>query len=334
MMRKIILFILVCVVVGLQSCFKKEDKVTPHPMGDLKSDVIPMTDTYINQIYFSLDSGKIVSSNVKTIFDLGFECSPKGWRVILNTSNFMKATDLGAVAFGQPHDTIGYKMWFDRSDGNPDSTAIGQWFTLSGNDTVSNNHVYALSRGLDEAGNPLGLYQVIFDSLKNNTFYFRYAPLSGGAGAAGRVIKDPALNYLYFSLVTGDVKAMEPPKATYDLLFTQYTTLLFTDEGIPYPYLVTGVLINRNLVGVAVDSTSAFSTITREQARTMNFSDAMDAVGWEWKLYDFGTGVYTIQSNLNYVIRGVSGYYFKLRFVSFYNQDGLKGYPKIEYQQL
>ncbi len=333
-MQKGILFFLVIVLFGLQSCFKKDDRVAPHPIGDLKTDTIPMTDTYINQVYFSLDSGKITSSNVKTTFDFGFECSQKGWHIILNTSNFMKATDLGAVLFGQPYDTIGYKMWFDRSDGNPDSTAIGQWFTITGNDTVSNNHVYAISRGLDEAGNPLGLYQVIFDSLKNNVFYFRYAPLSGGVGSAGMVVKNPEVNYLFFSLVTGTVMEMEPPKATYDLLFTQYTTLLFTDEGIPYPYLVTGVLTNRYLVGVAVDSTSDFFTITRDQARTMTFTKSMDAIGWEWKAYDFGTGVYTIQPKLNYIVLGASGYYFKLRFVSFYNKDGLKGYPVIEYQQL
>lgn len=308
--------------------------VAPHPRGDLKTDTISMTENYLYQVYFSLDSGREVRSNIKTLFDLGFECSNAGWHVILNTSDFMKVADMGEVALGQAYDTAGLKMLFDKSDGNPDSNAIGQWFDVSGTDTVSNGHVYAISRGLDELGNPLGLFQVKFDSLKNNTFYFRYAPLRGGAISSGAVSKNPGVNYLYFSLASGSVLPVEPPKETYDLLFTQYTTMLYTDQNIPYPYLVTGVLLNRNSVEVAVDSTADFLAITREKALTMYYSRAMDGIGYDWKYYNFSTGVYTIRPNLSYVIHAVSGNYFKLRFAGYYNKDGLKGYPVIEYQKL
>lgn len=328
-------FLLIIVLaLSLQSCFKKDDMVAPHPRGNVQTDTIPMTENYLYQVYFSLDSGKIVSTNVKTLFDLGFECSQAGWHVILNSSNFMKVADLGVVTFGQAYDTSGVKLHFDKSDGNPDSTAIGRWFDISGNDTISNNHVYAVSRGLDEQGNPLGIYQVIFDSLQNDTYYFRYAPLSGGAATTGMVAKDTAVNYVFFSLKTGAVITVEPPRQTYDLVFTQYTTLLFTEQGIPYPYLVTGVLLNRYQVEVSVDSTADFFGITRAKALTMHYSTALDAVGYDWKFYSFVTGVYTIRPNLNYIIHTVSGQYFKLRFVGFYNKDGLKGYPMIEYQLL
>jgi hypothetical protein len=334
MMKTGTLLLIMIMAIILQSCFKEDIMVTPHPRGDVQTDTIPMTENYLNQVYFSLDSGEIVISNVKTTFDLGFECSPVGWHIILNTSNFMKAADLGEVAFGQAYDTTGLNMNFDKSDGDPDSTAIGQWFNISGTDTISNHHVYAVSRGLDELGNPLGLYQVIFDSLRNDKFYFRYAPLKGGAGSPGVVEKITGTNYNYFSLKTGLVVAAEPPAKLYDLLFTQYTTLLFTDEGIPYPYLVTGVLLNRHIVAVAVDTTANFLDINRDLALSLNYSKAMDVIGYDWKFYDFNSGVYTIRPNLNYVVRNVSGFYFKLRFTAFYNKDGLKGYPVIEYQRL
>jgi hypothetical protein len=333
-MRKATILLLFLMTLVLHSCFKEDEMVAPHPRGEVKTDTIPMTENYLYQVYFSLDSGKTVKTNVKTSFDLGFECSRSGWHVILNTSDFMKAADLGKVEFGQPFDTAGLQLRFDKSDGNPDSTAIGEWFSISGADTTSNGHVYAVSRGLDELGNPLGLFQVIFDSLKNNIYYFRYAPLHGGQASAASVAKDPDVNYLFFSLKTGSVVNAEPPKPDYDLLFSQYTTLLFTDQGIPYPYLVTGVLLNRNQVKVAVDSTADFATITSEKAMTMTYTTALDAIGYDWKFYSFTTGVYTIRPNLNYVIQSVSGLYFKLRFVGFYNKDGLKGYPVIEYQQL
>jgi hypothetical protein len=308
--------------------------VEPHPRGDVQTDTVPMTENYLHQVFFSLDSGKMVKTVVKTTYDLGFECSAQGWLVILNTSNFMKAADLGEVPFGQSYDTTGLKMHFDKSDGNPDSNAVGRWFTLHGTDTVGNNHVYAVSRGLDELGNPLGLCQVIFDSLKNNTYFFRYAPLKGGPATHGTATKDPSVNYVFFSFKTGAVVAVEPPKETYDLLFSQYTTLLFTSEGIPYPYLVTGVMLNRHLVVAAADSSADFSSITRDKAMTMDFTKALDVIGYDWKYYNFTTGVYTIRPNRNFVIRGISGFYYKLRFIGFYNGSGLKGYPVIEYQRL
>ena len=66
----------------------------------------------------------------------------------------------------------------------------------------------------------------------------------------------------------------------------------------------------------------------------LNYYGALDAIGYDWKFYNFTSGVYTIRPNLNYIVHGVSGFYFKLRFVGFYNKDGLKGYPVIEYQKL
>jgi hypothetical protein len=334
-MRHIAALLLILIVaLVVQSCFKEDEMVTPHPRGEVKTDTIPMTENYLYQVYYSLDAGKIVPSEVKTAFDLGFECSSSGWHVILNTSDFMKVADLGKVVFGQPHDTAGLQLRFDKSDGNSDSTAIGKWFTIDGQDTISNNHVYAVSRGIDELGNSLGLYQVIFDSLKNSIYYFRYAPLQGGAGFSGFVTKVPEVNYSYFNLKTGTIVNAEPPKQNYDLLFTQYTTMLYTDQGIPYPYLVTGVLLNRYNVLAAMDSTTDFQTITHDEALTLTYSKSLDKIGYDWKYYNFNTGVYTIRPNLSFVVHGGSGFYFKLRFVGFYNKEGLKGYPVIEYQQI
>jgi len=246
----------------------------------------------------------------------------------------MKVADLGEVLFGAAYDTTGLKLSFDKSDGNPDSTAVGTWFQVAGSDTISNNHVYAISRGLDELGNPLGVYQVIFDSLQHGIFYFRYAPLSGGTVLHGSVMKDNQYNYIFFSLKSGQIVAPEPPKAVYDLQFTQYTTLLYTDQNIPYPYLVTGVLVNRTGITVAVDSSAGFQSITKDFAVAKTYSGALDAIGYDWKYYSFTSGLYTIRPNLNFIIRNHQDTYYKLRFVGFYNGDGLKGYPMIEFQKL
>ena len=330
---KLVIFMLAAL--AFHSCFKKDEMIAPHPRGNVQTDTIQLTPTYINQVYYNLDSGNMVSSDIKSSIDLGFECNQAGWHILLNTSDFMKVADLGMVTLGEAHGTTGLIWLFDKSDGTPDSTAIGEWFSVKGKDTVSNKHVYAIDRGLDEVGNDLGKYQVQFDSLKNNSYYFRYAPLKGGSVQSGVILKDPTVNYLWFSLKSGSVQHTEPSKQAYDLLFTQYTTLLFTDQGIPYPYLVTGVLSNRVQVEVAIDSIHDFFGITKDIALGQLYSRSLDAIGYDWKiLVSTSTGSYTIRKNRTYLIHGVSGAYFKLRFIGFYNKQFQKGYPSFEFEKL
>jgi hypothetical protein len=333
MIRRIFIFLPV-VAFLLTSCFKKDDPITPHPRGNAWVDTIPMTYDYRYQIYFKLGSQSQVSKNLKTDTDLGFECATGGWKVILNTSDFMKAADLGVRTFGQVQDTA-HAVWkFDKSDGNPDSLAFGQWFVVNGTDTVTNQHVFAVDRGLDEAGNALGMYQVIIDSLKHGVYYFRTATLKGANLKSCTVAKDPSVNFMWFALPSGTIKAVEPPNTSYDLLFTQYTTLLYTDLGEPYPYLVTGVLSNRNGIVVAVDSTDSFESIELQTIQGKNFSAALDAIGYDWKYYSFETSSYTVREKLVFIIRDLDGIFYKLRFIGFYNKLGEKGYPVIEYQAL
>ena len=40
------------------------------------------------------------------------------------------------------------------------------------------------------------------------------------------------------------------------------------------------------------------------------------------------------KDNINFVIRDFEGKYYKMRFIDFYNSQGLKGYPKFELEEL
>jgi hypothetical protein len=122
---------------------------------------------------------------------------------------------------------------------------------------------------------------------------------------------------------------------SWDLLFTQYTTLLFTDEGDPYPYLVTGVLTNYDFVEVAMDSIVDFENIDLNYAMGLEFSKNQDAIGYDWKELqgdvNSGSVYYEIVEGRNYIIKNRFGLYAKLRFISFYNNEGKKGYPSFQY---
>jgi hypothetical protein len=63
----------------------------------------------------------------------------------------------------------------------------------------------------------------------------------------------------------------------------------------------------------------------------------LDAIGYNWKTFGgFGnaTGDYQIFSNFNYIIKDSKSMLYKMRFISFYDDQGRKGSPKFEFRRL
>ena len=344
-MRKISFLIFVLPLL-LTSCFKEDERVTPYDRGDKITAVIPMTEIengndirlYKNQVYYKLSDSAIVSSNDKTSWDLAFDATDKGCKIWLNTANFMLAGQTETTNLSEVNSAAGLAMQFDPSSGNPDSTVLRNWILISENDTSYSEKVYVIDRGYDEAGNLLGYRKIKFDSLTNNRYYFTYSNLNNTGLTQTFVLKETGYNKVYYSFQTGQQLQPEPAQTAYDLLFTQYTTLLFTNEGDPYPYLVTGVLLNPFATEVAFDSTFLFDELDLVSASNLLYTTQADRIGYNWKDVqgDVENGVvsYVVNPNWNYIIRTQNDELFKLRFVSFYNHQGVKGFPTIEYQRL
>ena len=341
-MRSIYILIL-GILVFFTSCFKEDEKVTPHDPGDLETVSIGMTQTYKYQVYFDFSSGTIISQNTKSDYDLGFACADTGWHIILNTASFMLAANTISTDFDALIDTTGMDWKYDKSDGNLDSTAIGNWRYPNADSSgfLYTNHVYVLNRGYDELGNELGLRKIVFIDMKSGIYSFRYANIDGTNENTFSVEKRPDMNFTYFSFKEGGKQLdLEPPISDWDLIFTQYTTLLYTDIGDPYPYLVTGALSNRTGIAVTRDTLNNFFELDRDDAIFFDYTNYLDEVGYDWKDIEgdvtSGNLTYVIVPNLSYIIRDHDGFYYKFRFISFYDLDGSgeKGYPTFEYQRL
>ncbi len=333
-MRKIIyLIIFFATMFSVTSCFKEDERM---PASELQTSTIEMNQYYQYQAYFDLVKGEVVAQNDKNDWDLGFECADSAWHIILNTSEFMVAGNTGMKDLSVVSDTTGLKWKFDKSDGNPDSTAIGKWLIINGADTTYTNDVYVINRGYDHLGNLRGLKKIIFMKADFSGFTFKYSDMNGNNPTEFRITKREGLNYTQFSFENGGQQVdFEPMSDSWNLFFTQYTTLLFTNEGDPYPYLVTGVLLNYGKEEVAVDTVQNFENIDLSYASSLTYSKAEDAIGYDWKALkgdvNSGNVYYEIVKGRTYLIRDESGIYFKLRFVSFYNNVGDKGYPSFEY---
>ena len=278
---------------------------------------------YDYQIFFNLQNNQIVSQNLKTEWDLGFEASFNGWRIILNSSNFMKVAELTGILFEDLNSEVGLTWKYDNSIGISEETAIG--------DYRNKNNFYVVDLGVDKDGSSFGYKKIEIDTVTNYFFRIRSANLDNTNDTLIEINKDNDFNFVYLSLLTNSILEIEPIKDAWDLLFTRYTTKLISGNDT-IPYGVTGVLINYLAdTEVALDTISNFSNIDYDMIGNYYFSNHQDAIGYDWKAYD---GQYTVNPEKNYIIKNIQDNYFKLRFIDFYDENGLKGSPKFEVQKL
>jgi len=334
-MIKNALYILIASLL-LTSCFKEDNPLPEFPM---QTTTIPLGKYYKDQIFFNLAGNKQVKTVDKNTYDLGFQCGDSSWHIRLNTAAFMMAGNSGKTAFEQVTDTTGLDWRFDKSNGNIDSTAIGSWITINGNDTSYTNDVYVINRGYDHLGKVRGLQKMKFLHVDSTSYQIQYCDMNGDNLSSFTVQKKPSSEYSWFSFDDGGTAIdVEPLPSTWDLLFTQYTTLLYTNDGLPYPYLVTGVLSNYGKVEATMDSTMTYDNIDLNYARSKKYSFARDFIGYDWKAVqgdvNSGNVYYDIVEGRTYLIKTQEGVYFKLRFINFYSETGEKGYPTFQYDVL
>ena len=307
----------------LFSCDMGEIPVPPHETGDVLISEIEMGEDYRYQSFFNLFNNQIVSQNIKTDWDLAFENSIEGWRIFLNSSKGGAAWKISDEGF-QNIPEINFANWeWDSPNGDIDSNAIGDYRNQS-------NH-YVIDRGYDYEGNHLGYRKIRIESVDSYGYSLRYASLDNGFDTIVWVAKDQNVAKTCFSFQTHKVISIQPTSDNWDLFFTQYTNLFYNPLT---PYLVAGVLTNYPHVIVAVDTINDFSTISYDMIESYDFSEAQDMIGYNWKTYNYQSGTFSINADINYIIKDVNERYFKLHFIDFYNSDGVKGYPKFEYQEL
>ena len=212
---------------------------------------------------------------------------------------------------------------WDNPNGNLDSTAFG--------DYRNKNGFYVYDRGFDLSGNSRGHKKILIDSINNFSYQIIYSNLDNSEPYSFTVNKDNSVEFICFSFDSNSIKNIQPSSNDWDLLFTQYTHL-YSDTTTP-AYLVTGVVLNSEVI-VAEDNSFSFEEINYSMIDQLNFTSNNDAIGFDWKEYNFDAGIYTVNSNLNYIIKDRQQRYFKLRFTDFYNSNGDKGCPTFEIQEL
>jgi hypothetical protein len=309
------------VLLGFTSCLKEDTPVLRPEAGEAVTLSVDMSANYKYQIWFDLGTESMVKTSLKTDWDIAFDSDANTNHVYLNSAKMMQAAR-SPLTFEATESAAGLTFRPDLSEGNPDSLAFAGWQV---------GDVYVIDLGTTETGSLLGYLKIELLGTNGSAIHFRYAALNGSNERTAAITKNDLYNQVAYSFNAHQSLLAEPPKTEWDIVFTQYTKMFYE----PFtPYLVTGVLINPNGVEVSTDSTTAFNNITSERLTNYVFTNQLDAIGYDWKYYSLDESLFTILPEFVYLIKDTEGIYYKLHFIDFYNEQGVKGSPKFEMQRL
>ena len=296
------------------SCEKEEIPINQHLAGEIITNQIQMESDYRNQIFYNLENNSNASENIKTSWDLSFHFTEDNKYILLNSANYMKAV-VRSAPFDSVFDVTNLDWQFDNPNGIQYGTVIPK-IELS-------SDIYIIDRGYSLNGGSRGYRKFKIESVSSDIVTIRYSNLDNSNEGISQIINNN--DYVLQSFSFDD--------KSWDLLFSQYTH--FFNDSLNPTYLVTGVLTNYlNGVSVAVDTINNFLDINLSLVESYNFSQKQDVIGYNWKYYNFEDNLYSIYDDISYIVRNVDGLYYKLHFIDFYDQNGIKGFPKFEVQAL
>ncbi len=158
--QNILLALVLSAVLG--SCFKEKKLKAPAHGGSDQTQQISMGENYTTQLFYSLETNKVISTNSRFAYDLMFDCNPGTFHIWLNTAKMMCALNTNKTNFAAAsmQDTAGQNWVYERGSYNTDSSAMGNWYSSLSSQPVSANNVYLINLGVDSNGNNIGFAKI------------------------------------------------------------------------------------------------------------------------------------------------------------------------------
>lgn len=308
------------------SCEKEEKPYVLLPPGEATVQMVNMGSDYSKVIFYNLNKESFTVEELGN-WDLALDASATGFRALINGGFGIQVSPSGDTNFSKVFDEKLVDWKWDSPSLTLDSTAIGDWSTEA---FVPTKEVYIVDRG---EKNTIQRYVKMQLVEVNSDFYLiRVASLDGSSEYTHRVNKNPNVSFVYLHFNNGPVELFEPPKEEWDFMFTRYRFIYYDMEPI-VPYEVNGVILNPNQVTVA-ETRVNWDSVTFEMTNDLNYTSKRDFIGFDWKFYDFSKEAYITDVNRILIIKSHTGKVFKLRFIDFYDDLGVKGAPTFEFLRL
>lgn len=324
-MKKIVFALLG--VLLLTGCLKEELPIRKPAQGNGISTIeqVNIGKEYGKQIYYRFEDSTIVKVVDRNTWDLGFENKADGFHVIINNGRGGGLRKTNKKDFTKVMNDNTVDWGYDRPSWNLDSTFIGDW--------RGDSSIYVFYLGINPDGSALDKYKFRMLDVSDTEYRFEYCKLTETTPIQVTLTKKEGYKFSLFSFLTNrDVTTEGMPKdADYDVCFRTYTYIY--PDGIPY--LVVGCLLNPvQTEAKQVVEKNDFNQVNYQDAISGDYSSSVDKIGFDWKEYGFDVTYYTVYPQKNYIVKTQKDNYFKLHFLDYYDDSGLKGAPKFEFQPL
>ena len=302
-------------LVVFTSCLK-EKPIERITNGELQTVQVNMGDTYQLQIFYDLENLEIIDTKDKDAWDLAFSGSDTSNHVILNSAKIMGAAFIPNTSLTDSLSTSGVTWVYEHHEGDGALSPFHDWENKTG--------VYLINGGFNHLGQnqPNHALQL---ALVNGALEVKYRRLNQQEIRTVTIPKMSNYNFYALNFANQNLHECEPPKNTWDIVFTVYTHIFDNNHA----YAVNGVLLNRNKVEAAKISGN-LEDLTFDEALSMTLSTQLDVIGYDWKFFNMQAGIFTIVPNYFYLVQSRSSARKKMRFVNFYNEQGMRGFPTFE----
>jgi hypothetical protein len=324
--------ILALLVVSLSSCWKGEDPYILPSAGSAVQQQLVLGENYDKMVYYNVNTRQFLVRELAD-WDLAFEDGDNGLHVVMNGGKYMRMHVTGETDFAAPYTVDPKNGLIDNPNGDLDSTAVGNWWSTA--DGVSKNTLYFIDPNINNTTDKDRFIRFQILSADKTGYNIRLGDNNNANPAKDYFIpKNSKYNFSYFNLTTGEVKEdLEPEKGTWDIVFTRYTSMV-ENQGAFQPYCLTGVLLNRNGVEAWKETDKTFEQIDINYAMSVKLGTNIETIGWDWKSYNQTSGRYTVNPSITYIIKSNSGLFYKMRFIDYYDDKGVKGTPTFDLQRL
>jgi len=284
-------------------------------------------------IFFDFSTGAFVTASNKE-WMLAFDAAESGYNVRVNHSilgrQLYESLDTAFSTNASEIIKSGTAKMDSVSSWNY-NTAIGDW--CRNGYYINKTYVYHIPEDILGNGEHQFKFKLIY---KNHQLYkmkFVDEKSNDKTIYYHTIEKNNDYNYAYFSFYDkGKTLKIEPPKSNWDIVFTQYRDMVANQaDNKIYPYQVLGVLINPSNTLIHKITTEKFENIDYAYCSKSNLCSISNTIGYNWKSYDLSLAKYSLTPNLAWVLKDNEETFHKFRFISFYNNQGISGYPTFEY---
>lgn len=143
--------------------------------------------------------------------------------------------------------------------------------------------------------------KIAISELSAGVYYFIFSDLNNENQKSEEVDKSNTTGKLfgYFDLEEDKAVDREPMMTDWDLEFSKYVELV-TSQGVTQPYPVVGVRANQHIKIAQLDSVDIYNA---PQPKDEDFSYDINAIGYDWKEFDFNSNGYKVVKDRVYYVQ-------------------------------